>query len=92
MLDARVLDAQIVRRRVALATLDAEMTATCEVEAISVQSPAGALVDPANWDRTTSHRFLAAAMQLKGQYGPRTRRLRQKIGQLGRLMTLPIAA
>jgi hypothetical protein len=37
-------------------------------------------------------RYLATAMRLEPDYGPRIRRLCQEIGQLERLKTLPIAA
>jgi hypothetical protein len=37
-------------------------------------------------------RYLAAAMRLEAEYGPRLRRLHQEIGQLERLMTLLAAA
>jgi hypothetical protein len=45
-----------------------------------------------HWERTVWHRYLAAAMRLEPDYGPRIRRLCQEIGQLERLKTLPIAA
>lgn len=92
MLGARMLDARIGRRRAALAALAAEMTAACEAEAIGTRSRTDAPADPAGWDRATWHRYLAAAMRLEARYGPRMRRLRQEIGQLERLMSLPIAA
>ena len=92
MLDARMLDARIGRRRAALAALAAEMTAACEAEAIGTRSPTDAPADPAGWDRATWHGYLAAAMRLEAEYGPRMRRLRQEIDQLERLMSLPIAA
>jgi hypothetical protein len=83
-----MLDAQIGRRRAALA----EITAACQAEAIGARSRTGASADPAGWDQATWHRDLAAAMRLEAEYGPRMRRLRQEIGQLERLMSLPIAA
>ena len=75
-----------------IATLDAEMIATREAEAFGAQSREGTLVDHADSDRATWHRFLAAAMRLKAQYGPCMRWMRQETGQLDRLMTSPIAA
>ena len=48
--------------------------------------------DRERWDRTTGHRYLAAAMRLEATYGQRICRLRREIGQLERLMTLLIAA
>jgi hypothetical protein len=92
MLDARMLGAQIGRRRTALAALEAEMTAACEADAIGTRSRTSGAADHAGWDRATWHRYLAAAMRLESEYGPRMRRLRQEIGQLERLMRLPIAA
>lgn len=92
VLDARMLGAQIGRRRTALAALEAEMTAACEADAIGTRSRTSASADHAGWDRATWHRYLAAAMRLESEYGPRMRRLCQEIGQLERLMSLPIAA
>jgi len=84
----QTLTPHIVRRQAALAALEAEMIAACETAALASS------VTDANcerWDRATLHRYLAAAMRLETVYGPRMRRLRQEIGQLERLMTLPIA-
>ena len=92
MLDARMLDAQIGRRRAALAALEAEMTAACEAEALGTGSRTSTPADHAGWDRATWHRYLAAAMRLEAEYGPRMRCLHREIGQLERLMRLPIAA
>ena len=92
MLDARMLDAQIGRRRAALAALEAEMTAACEAEVLGARSRTSASADRAGWDRAAWHRYLAAAMRLEAEYGPRMRRLHREIGQLERLMRLPIAA
>jgi hypothetical protein len=82
------LDRQIARRRACLAALETDMIAACEAAALG----SGARADPTDWGRATWHRYLAAAMRLECDYGPRMRRLRQEIGQLERLMTLPIAA
>ena len=92
MLDARMLDAQIGRRRAALAALEAEMTAACEAEVLGARSRTSTSADRAGWDRAAWHRYLAAAMRLEAEYGPRMRRLHREIGQLERLMRLPIAA
>ena len=88
VLDARLLDAEIGRRRAALAALVAEMITACEAEALGARSRTGAPADHVGWDRATWNRFLAAAMWLEAEYGPRMRRLRQEIGQLERLKTL----
>jgi hypothetical protein len=45
--------ASVAHRRIALATLDAEMTATREAEAIGALSREGTLVDHASSDRAT---------------------------------------
>ena len=96
ILSRPMLDAQIARRRAALAALEAEMTAACEAAALGTRSrrdvPITSAGTSAGWDRAASHRYLAAAMRLEADYGPRMRRLRQEIGQLERLMILPIAA
>ena len=85
-------DLQIASRRARLAELEAEMIAACEAAALGTRSRTRATAERKHWDRTTWHRYLAAAMRLEATYGPRMRRLRQEIGQLERLMTLPIAA
>ena len=87
----QALSPQIVRRRAALAALEAEMIAACETAALATRSVTDGPLDCERWDRATWHRYLAAAMRLETVYGPRMRRLRQEIGQLERLMTLPIA-
>jgi hypothetical protein len=92
ILNRPTLNAEIGRRRTVLAVLEAEMTAACEVEAVGTRSRMSASVDHADWDRATRHRYLAAAMRLEAEYGPRMRRLRQEIGQLERLMTLRFVA
>jgi hypothetical protein len=92
ILSRSILDAHITRRRAALAALEANMTAACEAAALGPRSWPGAPVDPAGWDRAAWHRYLAAAMRLEPDFGPRMNRLRQEIGQLERLRTLPIAA
>ena len=91
-LSCRMLDLTIARRRAALAELEAEMTAACEAAALGTRPRTSGAIDREHWDRATWHRYLAAAMRLEVEYGPRMRRLRQEIGQLERLMTLPIAA
>jgi|ERR1700722_4126431 hypothetical protein len=91
-LSRQMLDAQIARRRAWLASLEAEMIAACEAAARGVRPQPSAGLERENWDRAAWHRYLAAAMRLEPDYGPRMRRLRQEIGQLERLMTLPIAA
>jgi hypothetical protein len=85
------LTPHIVRRRATLAGLEAEMIAACETAALATRSVTDGPLDCECLDRATWHRYLAAAMRLETVYGPRMRRLRQKIGQLERLMTLPIA-
>ena len=87
----QALTPHIVRRRAALAGLEAEMIAACETAALATRSETDGPLDCERWDRATWHRYLAAAMRLETVYGPRMRRLRQEIGQLERLMTLPIA-
>lgn len=87
-----LLTLQIAFRRGRLAALEAEMTAACEAAALGTRSPARATCDRERWNRTTWHRYLAAAMRLEATYGPRLRRLRREIGQLERLKTLLTAA
>jgi hypothetical protein len=87
-----MLDTQIARRRMAIAALEAEMTAACEAAAFGARLRTRAPADQADWDRAVLQRYLAAAMRLEPDYGPRMRRLRQEIGQLERLKSLPIAA
>src|ERR1019366_1675297 len=87
----QALTPRIVRRRAALAALESEMIAACEAAALGVHPETDGPLDCEGWDRATWHRYLAAAMRLETVYGPRMRRLRQEIGQLERLMTLPIA-
>jgi hypothetical protein len=89
-LSRRALGVQIACRRAALAALAAEMIAACETAALGPHP--GLRCEPEHWDRTAWQRYLAAAMRLEATYGPPMRRLRQEIGQLERLMTLPIAA
>ena len=84
-----LLTLQIAFRRGRLAALEAEMTAACEAAALGTRSPARATCDRERWNRTTWHRYLAAAMWLEATYGPR---LRREIGQLERLKTLLTAA
>ena len=91
-LSRQALDPQIARRRAHLAELEAEMIAACEAAALGTRPGRAPTSDRERWDRTTWHRYLAAAMRLEATYGPRIRRLRQEIGQLERLMTLLIAA
>lgn len=88
----QALDMQIARRRARLAELETEMIAACEAAAPGMRAPPHAGCEPEHRDRATWHRYLAAAMRLETTYGPRMRRLRREIGQLERLMTLPIAA
>lgn len=92
-----VLGRKIALRRARLAGLETAMIAACEAAALGVHRPARAACDREcwdreRWDRATWHRYLAAAMRLEAEYGPRMRRLRLEIGQLERLMTLPVAA
>jgi len=56
------------------------MTAACEADAIGTRSRTSASADHAGWDRATWHRYLAAAMRLESEYGPRMRRLCQEMG------------
>jgi hypothetical protein len=87
-----LLTLQIDFRRARLAELETEMIAACEAAALGTRSRIHAASHSRHWDRTTWHRYLAAAMRLEATYGPRMRRLRQEIGQLERLKTLLIAA
>jgi hypothetical protein len=91
-LSRQVLDQQIARRRSRLVALETELIAACEVAAMGAHSGARTTAARERWDRTTWRRYLAAAMRLEATYGPRIRRLRLEIGQLERLMTLPITA
>ena len=92
ILSRQALDLQIARRRARLAELEAEMTAACEATALGMRPRTSAGFERERWDRATWHRYLAAAMRLEAEFGPRIRRLRQEIGQLERLITLRIAA
>jgi uncharacterized membrane protein YfbV (UPF0208 family) len=87
----QALTPHIACRRAVLAALEAAMIAACEAAALGTRSETDAPPDCERWNRGTSHRYLAAAMRLETVYGPRMRRLRQEIGQLERLMKLPIA-
>ena len=87
-----LLTLQIASRRARLAKLEAEMIAACEAAALGPRSRTNATCEPEHWNRATWHRYLAAAMRLESDYGPRMRRLRQEIGQLERLTTLLNAA
>jgi hypothetical protein len=91
-LSRKVLDQQIARRRARLVALEAEMIAACEAAAMGAHPGVRATAERERWDRATWRRYLVAAMRLEATYGPRIRRLRQEIGQLERLMALPIAA
>jgi hypothetical protein len=91
ILSRRALNGQIARRRARLADLEAEMIAACEA-ALVTHSRTSEALDREHWNRATWHRYLAAAMRLEAAYGPRMRRLHQEIGQLERLLSLPIAA
>jgi hypothetical protein len=91
-LSRQMLDVKIALRRARLAKLETEMIAACEAAALGARPQTTATFERKYWDRTTWHRYLTAAMALEATYGPRMRRLRQEIGQLERLMTLPIAA
>ena len=92
ILNRQALDVQIARRRAHLAELETEMIAACEAAALGTHPPTSATSDRERWDRTTCHRYLAAAMRLEATYGPPICRLRREIGQLERLITLLIAA
>ena len=87
-----LLTFQIASRRARLVALETEMITACEAAALGARSRTNATVDRDQWDRTAWRRYLAAAMRLQSDYGPRMRRLRQEIGQLEPLRTLLIAA
>jgi hypothetical protein len=89
MLSRQVLDLKIALRRACLTELEIAMSAACEAAALG-EGPRTFATDRESWDRTTWHRYLAAAMRLESTYGPRMRRLRREIGQLERLMALLI--
>ena len=91
-LSQQVLDQQIARRRARLVAFEAEMIAACEAAAMGAHPGTRTPVARERWDRTAWRRYLTAAMRLEAAYGSRMRRLRLEIGQLERLMTLPIAA
>ncbi len=89
----QALTPQIVRRRAALAALEAEMIAACEAAALAHPFGNGRALSIVN--AGTGPPGIATSPPPCGWrliYGPRMRRLRQEIGQLERLMTLPIAA
>ena len=86
------LTLEIAARRALLAELEAEMIAACEAAVLgATPRPAGS-PDPQHWDRGVWQRYLAAAMRLEPVFGPRMCRLRREIGQLERLLELPVAA
>jgi hypothetical protein len=91
-LNRQILDANIAHRRARLAELEAEMLDACDAAALGVHQQPGLTFDRQRWDRTTWHRYVAAAMRLEATFGPPMRRLRLEIGQLERLMSLSIAA
>ena len=62
-LSRQALDLQIARRRARLAELEAEMIAACETAALGARARTSATSDHERWDRTTWHRYLAAAMR-----------------------------
>jgi hypothetical protein len=88
-LSRQTLDRQILQRRARLAELEAEMIAACEAAALGTRPRTSADFERTHRERTIWHRYLAAAMRLEPDYGPR---LCQEIGQLERLKALPIAA
>lgn len=90
-LSRQTLDAQIARRRVRLAELEADMIAACEAAVRGRRALPNAGFQREQRNRTLRRRYLAAAMRLEATYGPRMRRLRLEIGQLERLMALLIA-
>ena len=83
-----LLTLQITSRRARLAQLEAEMIAACEAAALRTNSPTNATSAREHWGRATWRRYLAAAMRLEAEYGPRMRRLHREIGQLERLTAL----
>jgi len=87
----RALNGQIAHRRARLAALEAEMITACEAATFGTRPRTSEALDREHWNRATWQRYLAAAMRLEAAYGPRMRRLHQKIGQLERLLSLPIA-
>jgi hypothetical protein len=78
-----LLTLQIAFRRARLAELEIERVAACEAAVLGTRARANTPPEHAHWDRMTRRRYLAAAMRLEAAYGPRMRRLRQKIGQNG---------
>jgi len=92
ILSRRALNGQIARHRARLTDLEAEMIAACETAALGMRPRTSEALDRERWNRATRQRYLAAAMRLEAAYGPRMRRLHQEIGQLERLLSLPIAA
>ena len=83
-----LLTLQIASRRARLAELETGMIAACEAAALGTRSRTDATAKRERWNRATWHRYLAAAMRLEAEYGPRMRRLRREIGQLERLTAL----
>jgi len=68
------------------------MIAACEAAAIGARVPYAAHADRDCWDRAMWHRYLAAAMRLEADFGPRMRHLRRQIAQLERLAALGLGA
>ena len=91
-LDRNGLRAGIVRRRLALAGLEAGLVAACEKAALRGASRAVRIDDRETWDHATWHRYLDAATRLEPDYGPRMRRLLGEIDRLARLLDLPVVA
>jgi hypothetical protein len=83
-----LLTLQIASRQARLAALEGEMIAVCEAAVLRTCSRTNATAPREHWNRATWHRYLAAAMHLEAEYGPRMRRLRREIGQLERLTAL----
>jgi hypothetical protein len=70
ILSRQVLDMEVQVRRARLAELEAEMIAACEAAARGARPRTSAGFEREHWDRATWHRYLAAAMRLKAEFGP----------------------
>ncbi len=91
-LDLAGLRSGIASRTREIGDLEGQLVAACEAAAARNAAVGVRIADRETWDRPTWNRYLAAAIQLEPDYGPRMRRLYQEVDQLKRLIALPRAA
>lgn len=91
-LDPGLLRLGLLLRREVLDGLEAELVEACEAAAgLGDSHRTSDPADRSRWDRAAWGRYLDAALQLEGSYGPRMRRLRGDIARLERLLDLATA-